>query len=65
MAPMKELGTPRRLPCHTFREAPQDTSGFTSQARSVAGLRSWVSSARISSQLAASPSSPHRTSSSP
>ena len=63
MAPMKELGTPRRLPCHTSSEAPQDTRGLTSQTRSTCGFLSSDSSLAMSSQEAPMPMRPATTSS--
>ena len=53
--PMKELGTPSRLPCHTSREAPQETSGLTSQDRFASGSLRSFSSLTMSSQEAAMP----------
>ena len=55
IAPMNELGTPSRLPCHTFRESPHETSGLMSHDRFASGCLMSLSSLVISSQQAAIP----------
>ena len=57
IAPTKELGTPSRLPCHTFRESPHDTNGLMSQDRFARGSLMSFSSLTMSSQEAAMPMS--------